>query len=60
MHGSNYVLFDHPSPPTSSAGDEVRRRRRSFSTRLLVEHGQHGKGHGLNTGFNGRLRHRRE
>jgi hypothetical protein len=45
---------------TSSAGDVIRHRRRSFFPRVLVERAQHGERHGLNPGFDGRLRHRRE
>jgi hypothetical protein len=35
MHGSNCGLFDHPSPLTSSASDEIRQR---------IEFGAHHNG----------------
>jgi ribosomal protein S13 len=48
-----------PGAPDEQCWNEIRRRRRLLSPRA-VEHAQHGKCHGLNTGFNGRNRHRRE
>src|ERR1700738_1981344 len=58
-------------PPKPAAGSSARSRlddqaeastcrKRSLAAGMLIESAEHGKRHGLDAGFDGRLRHRRE